>query len=83
LFGGGIIRVEFKLSEIGQKAANAQSREVELVTYSVRRPGGGYIGVGSIQIHPQRMDPTQENVSLPKLYIVNTADPRVHSQPRR
>jgi hypothetical protein len=31
LFGGGIIRVEFKLSEIGQKAANAQSREVELV----------------------------------------------------
>jgi hypothetical protein len=30
LFGGGIIRVEFKLVEIGQKAVNAQSREVEL-----------------------------------------------------
>jgi len=31
LFDGGIIRVEFELGEIGQKAINAQSREVELV----------------------------------------------------
>jgi hypothetical protein len=30
-FGGGIIRVKFELGEIGQKAVNAQSREVESV----------------------------------------------------
>jgi len=30
-FGGGIIRVEFELGEIGQEAVNMQSREVESV----------------------------------------------------
>ena len=29
--GGGIIRVELELGEIGQKSVNAQSREVESV----------------------------------------------------
>ncbi len=30
LFGGGIIRVEFEMGEIGQKSINAQSHKVEL-----------------------------------------------------
>jgi len=37
LYGGGIIRVESKLGEIGQKAVNAQSRKVECLVHF----GGG------------------------------------------
>jgi hypothetical protein len=37
LSGGGIIRVEFKLGEIGQKAVNVQSRKNEFVVHF----GGG------------------------------------------